>query len=132
MPFGIGVFLGIIIGSYIFHSTKSELISIAIGFTIIIFALINYYGFKIKEKLISNKIFGFFFGVFSGVIGGMTTVLGPLMIIYLVSLNLSKKVCRTRRPKVTNTSFQPKPSELVQHGAETKKIMSEHTYIHIM
>ena len=92
MPFGIGVFLGIIIGSYIFHSTKSELISIAIGFTIIIFALINYYGFKIKEKLILNKIFGFFFGMFSGVIGGMTTVLGPLMIIYLVSLNLSKKV----------------------------------------
>ena len=91
MPFGSGIFVGILIGSHIFHSSKNEVISIAIGFTIIIFALINFKGFKIQEKLVLNKAFGFFFGLFSGVIGGMTTVLGPLMIIYLVSLNLPKQ-----------------------------------------
>lgn len=91
MPFGSGIFFGILIGSHIFHSSKSEVISIAIGFTIIIFALINFKGVKIQEKLVLNKAFGLFFGLFSGVIGGMTTVLGPLMIIYLVSLNLPKQ-----------------------------------------
>ena len=37
-------FSGILIGSYIFHNTKSEIISIAIRITIIIFAFINYKG----------------------------------------------------------------------------------------
>ena len=91
IPFSIGIFSGILIGSYIFHNTKSETISIAIGITIIIFALINFKGFKINEALIYNKLFGLLFGLFSGIIGGITTVLGPLMIIYLVSLNLSKE-----------------------------------------
>ena len=91
IPFSIGIFLGILVGSYIFHNTKSELISIAIGITIIIFAYINFKGFKINEILVSNKLFGLLYGLFSGVIGGMTTVLGPLMIIYLVSLNFSKE-----------------------------------------
>ena len=91
IPFSIGIFSGILIGSYIFHNTKSEIISIAIGITIIIFAFINFKGFKINEILVSNKLFGLLYGLFSGVIGGMTTVLGPLMIIYLVSLNFSKE-----------------------------------------
>ena len=91
IPFGIGIFSGILIGSYIFHNTKSEIISIAIGITIIIFAFINYKGVKINETLVYNKLFALIYGLFSGVIGGMTTVLGPLMIIYLVSLNLSKE-----------------------------------------
>ena len=91
IPFSIGIFSGILIGSYIFHNTKSEIISIAIGITIIIFAYINFKGFKINEILVSNKLFGLLYGLFSGVIGGMTTVLGPLMIIYLVSLNFSKE-----------------------------------------
>ena len=91
IPFSIGIFSGILIGSYIFHNTKSEIISIAIGITIIIFAFINFKGFKINEILVSNKLFGLLYGLFSGVIGGLTTVLGPLMIIYLVSLNFSKE-----------------------------------------
>ena len=91
IPFSIGIFSGILIWSYIFHNTKSEIISIAIGITIIIFAFINFKGFKINEILVSNKLFGLLYGLFSGVIGGMTTVLGPLMIIYLVSLNFSKE-----------------------------------------
>ena len=91
IPFSIGIFSGILIGSYIFHNTKSEIISIAIGITIIIFAFINFKGFKINKILVSNKLFGLLYGLFSGVIGGMTTVLGPLMIIYLVSLNFSKE-----------------------------------------
>ena len=57
-PFSSGTFLGILIGSFIFHNTKSETISIAIGITIIIFALINFKGFKIREVLVNNQLFG--------------------------------------------------------------------------
>ncbi|MDB9915941.1 sulfite exporter TauE/SafE family protein [Alphaproteobacteria bacterium] len=107
MPFGIGIFLGILVGAYVFHNTKSQFISVAIGFTIIAFAFINFYGFKIKESLILQKQFAIFFGFFSGVIGGATTVLGPLMIIYLISLNLSKKMFTENVSFLVFTSLIP-------------------------
>jgi len=92
IPFSLGIFCGIIIGSIIFHTSNSDIISIAIGITIIICGVINFVGFKINEKYLLKPFFGLSYGLVSGIIGGMTTVLGPFMIIYLVSLNLSKNI----------------------------------------
>ena len=92
MPFSFGMFCGIIVGSIIFHTSNSDIISIAIGITIIICGVINFVGFKINEKYLLKPFFGLSYGLVSGIIGGMTTVLGPFMIIYLVSLNLSKNI----------------------------------------
>ena len=92
IPFSLGIFCGIIIGSVIFHTSNSDIISIAIGITIIICGVINFVGFKINEKYLLKPFFGLSYGLLSGIIGGMTTVLGPFMIIYLVSLNLSKSI----------------------------------------
>ena len=92
IPFSLGIFCGIIIGSVIFHTSNSDIISIAIGITIIICGVINFVGFKINEKYLLKPFFGLSYGLVSGIIGGMTTVLGPFMIIYLVSLNLSKNI----------------------------------------
>ena len=92
IPFSLGIFCGIIVGSIIFHTSNSDIISIAIGITIIICGVINFVGFKINEKYILKPFFGLSYGIVSGIIGGMTTVLGPFMIIYLVSLNLSKNI----------------------------------------
>jgi uncharacterized membrane protein YfcA len=92
IPFSLGTFCGIIIGSVIFHTSNSDLISIAIGITIIICGVINFVGFKINEKYLLKPFFGLSYGLVSGIIGGITTVLGPFMIIYLVSLNLSKNI----------------------------------------
>ena len=92
IPFSLGMFCGIIVGSIIFHTSNSDIISIAIGITIIICGVINFVGFKINEKYLLKPFFGLSYGLVSGIIGGMTTVLGPFMIIYLVSLNLSKNI----------------------------------------
>ena len=92
IPFSLGIFCGIIVGSIIFHTSNSDIISIAIGITIIICGVINFVGFKINEKYLLKPFFGLSYGLVSGIIGGMTTVLGPFMIIYLVSLNLSKNI----------------------------------------
>ena len=92
IPFSLGIFCGIIIGSIIFHTSNSDIISIAIGITIIICGVINFVGFKINEKYLLKPFFGLSYGLVSGIIGGITTVLGPFMIIYLVSLNLSKNI----------------------------------------
>ena len=91
-PLALGIFIGIIFGSIIFHNVESEFISKMIGITIVVSAIINFYGIKINKNLLENKIFTLIYGLCSGVIGGMTTIVGPLIVIYLVSLNLKKEV----------------------------------------
>ena len=91
-PLALGIFLGIIVGSIIFHKVESEFISKMIGGTIVLSALINYFGFKINSSLLLNTSFSLLYGLFAGVIGGMTTIVGPLIVIYLVSLNLKKQI----------------------------------------
>ena len=90
IPLGSGIFLGIIIGSIIFHKIENDLISKMIGLTIVLSALTNFYGLKINQGLLLNRWFSLLYGLFAGLIGGMTTIVGPLIVIYLVSLNLKK------------------------------------------
>ena len=91
-PLALGIFIGIIFGSVIFHNVDSKFISKTIGVTIIMSAIINFYGIKISKTLLENKIFSIIYGLCSGIIGGMTTIVGPLIVIYLVSLNLKKEI----------------------------------------
>ena len=92
IPLGSGIFLGIIIGSIIFHKIESDLISKMIGLTIVLSAMTNFYGLKINQGLLLNRWFSLLYGLFAGLIGGMTTIVGPLIVIYLVSLNLKKEL----------------------------------------
>ena len=86
-----GIFFGIIFGSIIFHKVENQFISKIIGATIIFSAIINYYGVKIKKSFLESKLFSSTYGLFAGMVGGMTTIVGPLIVIYLVSLNLKKE-----------------------------------------
>jgi uncharacterized protein len=90
IPLSIGLFIGIIIGSILFHKIENTYISQMIGITIILCALINYSNFKIEPTLILNRFFSILYGFVCGILGGMTTLVGPLIAIYLVSLNLKK------------------------------------------
>ena len=92
LPLASGIFLGIIIGSIIFHKVENEFISKMIGVTIVFSAIVNFYGLKINKDLLLKTSFSLLYGFFAGVIGGMTTIVGPLIVIYLVSLNLKKEV----------------------------------------
>ena len=92
IPLGSGIFIGIIVGSIIFHKVENEFISKMIGLTIILSAITNFYGLKINQSFLINKWFSLSYGLFAGLIGGMTTIVGPLIVIYLVSLNLKKQL----------------------------------------
>ena len=87
----LGVFIGIIIGSILFHKIEDNLISQLIGFMIVLSAIINFTNLKIEKKLFLNKYFSTLYGLFCGVIGGITTLVGPLIAVYLVSLKLEKE-----------------------------------------
>ena len=87
----LGVFIGIIIGSILFHKIEDSLISQLIGFMIVLTAIINFTNLKIEKKFLLNKYFSILYGLFCGVIGGITTLVGPLIAVYLVSLKLKKE-----------------------------------------
>jgi uncharacterized protein len=91
IPLSFGLFIGIIIGSILFHNIENTFISQMIGVTIILCALINYSNFRIQPKLLLNTFFSILYGFICGILGGMTTLVGPLIAIYLVSLNLNKQ-----------------------------------------
>ena len=69
----LGVFIGIIIGSILFHKIEDNLISQLIGFMIVLSAILNFTNLKIEKKLLLNK-FSTLYGLFCGVIGGITTL----------------------------------------------------------
>ena len=48
----LGVFIGIIIGSILFHKIEDNLISQLIGFMIVLTAIINFTNLEIKKKLL--------------------------------------------------------------------------------
>ena len=87
----LGVFIGIIIGSILFHKIEDNLISQLIGFMIVLTAIINFTNLKIEKKFLLNKYFSILYGLFCGLIGGITTLVGPLIAVYLVSLKLEKE-----------------------------------------
>ena len=87
----LGVFIGIIIGSILFHKIEDNIISQLIGFMIVLTAITNFTNLKIDKKLFLNKYFSTLYGFFCGVIGGITTLVGPIIAVYLVSLNLKKE-----------------------------------------
>ena len=87
----LGVFIGIIIGSILFHKIEDNLISQLIGFMIVLTAIINFTNLKIEKKFLLNKSFSTLYGLFCGLIGGITTLVGPLIAVYLVSLKLEKE-----------------------------------------
>ena len=64
IPLSFGLFMGIIIGSILFHNTENTFISQMIGVTIILCVLINYSNFKIQPKLLLNTFFQYCMGLF--------------------------------------------------------------------
>jgi len=87
----IGIFVGIIIGSVLFHKVHDDLISKLIGFMIILAAIINFTNFKIDENILLNKFFSTSYGFVCGFVGGITTLVSPLIAVYLASLKLDKE-----------------------------------------
>ena len=88
-------FLAILLGTYVGVKVLSTIdergLLLLVGFVVIAFTLlqVSSYRFMLPQKL--EKPAGFVFGLSSGVIGGVSSMFGPMLIIYLVSVrNLDK------------------------------------------
>ena len=91
-PLYVGVLMGIILGSNLFHNMRFAVINILIGILVILVSFVNLYEVKINKTLLVSKKFSFSYGFIAGGLGGMTAVLGPTIVAYLSSLKLKKKI----------------------------------------
>ena len=84
--------LGLILGSKLILQIDFTAISQIMATLIILSVIINFFGVRfVKIKPVFEKKFTIILGFFSGIIGGLSSMYSPLIIAYLVSLNLEKE-----------------------------------------
>ena len=90
-PAFIAILFGTYIGVAILSSIDERSLLMFVGIVVIIFTLMqgSTYRFHIWPRL--EKPAGVVFGFFGGLIGGLSSMFGPMLIIYLVSLRTLSK-----------------------------------------
>lgn len=85
---------GIFVGSWFMAGMDARALSLLVGLTIIVFALVEQFkpgrGFAIPESRV--RPYGIAAGVVGGVMGGLSTAYGPPLILYLSALRMPKEV----------------------------------------
>jgi uncharacterized protein len=91
-PAFVGILIGTWIGVKILSVIDTRALLIVVGAAVIVFALLqstNRYRLKLNSSMI--KPAGAVFGSLAGLIGGLSSFFGPMMVVYLISIpNLSK------------------------------------------
>ncbi len=89
-------FVAILFGTYAGVAIRSAIdersLLLFVGFVVIAFTLLQASTYKLHLPAALEKPAGVVFGLASGVIGGLSSMFGPMLIIYLVSIrNLDKE-----------------------------------------
>ena len=82
---------GLWIGIHILTRMDEKALLLVVGIAVIIFALLQVSSYKLRIPNTLERPAGLGFGFVSGIIGGVSSFFGPMLIIYLVSLQLSKE-----------------------------------------
>ena len=92
LPLLIFLTLGLLVGGRLILEIELNTVSIIIALSIIFAAIINFFGFRIKNvNLNFERPFTAVLGFFSGILGGLSTFYGPPILTYLISINISKE-----------------------------------------
>ena len=92
LPMFIFLVLGLIVGGKLILEIDYSSISQIMASLIIMSVTINFFGLNfIKIKPIFEKKITIILGFFSGIIGGLSSMYAPLIIAYLVSVDLEKE-----------------------------------------
>jgi uncharacterized membrane protein YfcA len=87
--FAIALILSIFITSYFITSYPTALITVAIGFAMIIFSLNFLFGFKLPIG--PSYFWQILIGIISGVLGGLSSIWSPPVAMYLIARGFSKE-----------------------------------------
>lgn len=85
-PTAIGILLGTVIGTQVLAAIDEKPLLMIVGVFVLFFTLLqaSRYQLTIPEHL--EKPIGLLFGIAAGVIGGLSSMFGPMMILYLIAI----------------------------------------------
>ena len=90
-PLGIGQIIGVSIGVQVLVSADSDVLKICLGLIVLINIILRTTRWKLRIPPEQESISGPIGGVAAGVVGGTTSFVGPLLVLYLSSLENLKK-----------------------------------------
>ena len=85
-PAGVALLCGTVIGTQILSVIDDRKLSLVVGVCVIAFTLLQASSLKLQLGAQWIKPAGVLFGLASGVFGGISSMFGPMLIVYLVSL----------------------------------------------
>jgi uncharacterized membrane protein YfcA len=82
--------VGTVIGVKLLASVDPRALYIVIGVVVMVFALTSFFSPRLRLPAHGERWLGLAIGLASGVIGGMSTIYGPALIMFLIALRLPK------------------------------------------
>ena len=95
MPVLLGLPAGVIVGTWFLASLESENLLAILGCTVLAFSLYNLTGFSIRITDTYRQITGGILGFAGGVIGILTSINGPVFIMYLLGIGADRQNFRS-------------------------------------
>ena len=90
-PVAVALLCGTLIGTRILSVIDEQLLLLVVGICVIAFTLLQASSLKIHIGNSQVRPVGLLFGLLSGLIGGISSMFGPMLIVYFVSIrNLGK------------------------------------------
>jgi len=85
-PTAMGIIVGSLIGVFLLAALDERPLLITVGCAVIIFTLVQASGFRFYLPTQMLRIAGIAAGLSAGIIGGVSSMFGPILVIYLMSI----------------------------------------------
>ncbi|MEK9784973.1 MAG: sulfite exporter TauE/SafE family protein [Gammaproteobacteria bacterium] len=85
-PMFLAILAGTLGGVFILANIDDRTLLLVVGLLVIAFTILQGSSYKFQISTRAEKPAGMFFGLASGLVGGLSSMFGPMLIIYLVSL----------------------------------------------
>lgn len=87
-----GIGIGVVGGSVLVSSISDDTLLLALGAVVLAFAVLSLSGANLAIPLRRERPVGWITGILGGGVGALTTVSGPLFVIYLVGLGVERRL----------------------------------------
>jgi uncharacterized protein len=87
-----GIVIGVVLGSALVQSISDNALLLALGAVVVGFAALSLTGANLSVPASRERPAGWVTGVLGGVLGALTTVGGPLFVMYLVGLGVNRRM----------------------------------------
>lgn len=86
----LALIVGTVVGVKVLASVDPRVLYGLIGLIVVVFSLTNHFQPQLRLPAHAEKRLGLVIGLASGVLGGLSSIFGPALIMFLVALRLSK------------------------------------------